>query len=345
MALKILLISHRFYPDIGGIETITEILAYSFFKEEYDVHVLTWSADSTGKAFPYKVIRKPNLLTLFQENAWADVVFENNPCMRLSWPNIIYNRPSFTVLQTWLTVDSKFSLSSRVKTWDLGRKKKVVAISDAVRRKCWKEAIVIGNTYDTSIFKNLPNIQRSEDFVFVGRLVSDKGAILAVKAVHALNVQSTRNGKTSKRFSLTIVGDGPERAYIEGIVANLRLQGLVNFTGALCGDELAKCLNQHKYLLVPSIWEEPFGIVALEGMACGCLPIVSDGGGLPDAVGNAGLTFSRGNVNAMVSCIQKLQDDAELEEQLRNAAKLHLEAHHPNKISQKLLNLIQEALE
>ena len=47
-------------------------------------------------------------------------------------------------------------------------------------------------------------------------------------------------------------------------------------------------LNRHEIMVVPSRWNELFGVVALEGMACGCAMLVSDGGGLPDAVGYAG---------------------------------------------------------
>ena len=49
--------------------------------------------------------------------------------------------------------------------------------------------------------------------------------------------------------------------------------------------DLVNQLNQSEILVVPSLWSEPFGIVALEGLACGCALLASDAGGLPDAVG------------------------------------------------------------
>ena len=54
-------------------------------------------------------------------------------------------------------------------------------------------------------------------------------------------------------------------------------------------------MNRHRVMVVPSIWEEPFGIVALEGLACGCEVVIARSGGLPEATGPFGVTFKRGD--------------------------------------------------
>jgi glycosyltransferase involved in cell wall biosynthesis len=79
-------------------------------------------------------------------------------------------------------------------------------------------------------------------------------------------------------------------------------------------------------------------------MACGCLPVVSDGGGLPDAVGVAGLTFQRGNISDLVNCIQQLNKNTKLENQLRLAAIPHLLAHRTEVIAKKYLDIIEHTL-
>ncbi|WP_018614262.1 glycosyltransferase family 4 protein [Segetibacter koreensis] len=345
MALKILFLTHKFYPDIGGIETISSLLACSFAKKGYDVHLLTWSADPTGKKFPFTVIRKPALQKLFQEHAWADMVFENNLCIRLSWPGLFYKRPTIIGLHTWISqVDGKVGWQDLFKYKWLKRATGVIACSDAVRRRCWPKALVIGNPYQEEIFRVLTDIPRTLDFVFLGRLVSDKGGALAIEAFHRLVCQEDGQKKESNRRILTIIGDGPERGNLQGLVAKLGIKDNVVFTGALGGEELVNCLNQHKFLLVPSIWEEPFGIVALEGMACGCVPIVSNGGGLPDAVGNAGLVFKRGDVDSLVAAIQKINNEPNLEQQLRNAAPAHLKKHKQSIVFEQYLDLLRKAV-
>jgi glycosyltransferase involved in cell wall biosynthesis len=52
----------------------------------------------------------------------------------------------------------------------------------------------------------------------------------------------------------------------------------VDFVGTKTDHELVKLLNTHQIMVVPSLWNEPFGLVALEGVACGCvLSVPSEG--------------------------------------------------------------------
>jgi len=66
---------------------------------------------------------------------------------------------------------------------------------------------------------------------------------------------------------------------------------------------IAETLNKQRFLVVPSRWEEPFGIVALEGLACGCVPIVSRRGGLVEAIGLHGYTFENGDARDLAQVL------------------------------------------
>ncbi|MGA0556481.1 glycosyltransferase family 4 protein [Larkinella sp. VNQ87] len=345
MTLKILFISHKFYPDIGGIEANSEILANAFAKAGHEVRLLTWSMDSKEKKFPFAVIRKPDRRTLFREHARANLVFENNVSLRLAWPNLFFRRPSVIALHTWLSrPDGSMGWQDRLKFLWLQKARRVIAVSNSVRERCWPASLVIENPYQETIFQKYPEIIRSRDFVFLGRLVSDKGADIAIQAFHYLLVMRDQLPGLSPIPSLTIVGDGPEREFLETETARLGLSNHVLFTGSLRDKELVHCLNQHRFMLVPSRWEEPFGMVALEGMACGCIPIVSDGGGLPDAVGKAGLTFRRANVEDLVANIQKILGNPSLEQQLLDAAPYHLSTHRPDVVAHRYLETFKQAI-
>src|SRR5690606_32193842 len=100
--MKILMLSHNFYPFIGGIEVISDALATNFTKEGNEVHLVTWTTAKSKTTFPFTVIRNPGIFKLISEHFWADVVFENNPCLRLSWPSILFNTPTVVSLQTWI---------------------------------------------------------------------------------------------------------------------------------------------------------------------------------------------------------------------------------------------------
>jgi len=79
---------------------------------------------------------------------------------------------------------------------------------------------------------------------------------------------------------LTIIGSGPEEYSLRKLADDIGITGQVSFLGVKRGEESARLLNQHEILVIPSRWEEPFGIVSLEGIACGCVVIGSEGGGL-----------------------------------------------------------------
>jgi glycosyltransferase involved in cell wall biosynthesis len=321
------------------------MLAGSFSQKGHEVRLVTWTKLNAETSFPFVVIRNPSRYRLIKEHLWAEVVFENNPSTRLAWPSFLLNRPMVTALHTWIArSNGTISWLDRIKRKRLAIAKKVVACSNAVRLRCWSKALVIENPYQEDVFRILPEVSKTKDFVFLGRLVSDKGADLAVRAMHKLVTDKTMHSHKNQKLSFTIIGEGPERANLERLVKELKLEKNVVMKGALRGEELVKCLNEHRFLLVPSVWEEPFGMVALEGMACGCVPIVSDGGGLPDAVGKAGLMFARGKLAALVNAMHRILDDKKLEDQLKRAATEHLSFHQKDLIANRYLQVLEEAI-
>jgi glycosyltransferase involved in cell wall biosynthesis len=343
--VKILLLTHSFYPVIGGIESNSEILAHFFVEAGEEVHLLTWCEDATNKPFPFDVIRNPSTLTLLKEFAWAEVVFENNPCMRLGWPNLIFNKPSVIALNTWISrIDGNIGLIDKIKLLWLKKASKIIAVSNAIRLGCFPGATVIPNPYDTNNFKIIDGIDKTINFVFLGRLVSDKGVDMAIRAIKCLLDEGVFGEVKPGEKLLTIIGDGVEKYILEDLTSALDLNNYIDFKGQMRGLPLTECLNRHKYNLIPSTWEEPFGNVVLEGMACGCLPIASDGGGLPDAIGNAGLTFPRGDLKGFVNTLKHLIQNPELEIALRSEINKHLARHYPEEVSRQYLSVLRSCL-
>ena len=341
--MKILFLSYRFYPEIGGIEVNSEILANYFFKFGAEIHMVTTSliSDDDKKVFDYKVIRNPGRIDLVKEFLWADVVFENNPSLNLSWPNLIFNKPHVVAIRTWISrMDGTMALQDKLKLFWLKKANAVIAVSQKIKESSFNKSIVIGNPFRNELFIDYKK-ERNIDFVFLGRLVSDKGADMAIDLLNKLN---TNEKFSNHKFTLTIIGDGPEKSKLEKQADSHNLNNYITFAGMLKGKELVDCLNNHKYLLVPSRWREPFGNVALEGIACGCLPIVSDGGGLTDAVGNAGVVFERNSVDSLFYKTQELLSDPELENQIRSNFGSHLKNHMPAFVAEKYFNVIKSVV-
>jgi glycosyltransferase involved in cell wall biosynthesis len=342
---KILLLTHYFHPHPGGIETVSKLLAEKFSAAGNEVVVATWTKNNYEENLSFTVLRQPSVVSLIKYFLWADVIVENNPCLRLSWPGFIIRKPNIVVLQTWLDHTlKKATVQQKLKKKKLALADKVVAISDAIRKTIWPQAMVIHNPFDDAVF-NLTRAaaNRNCNFVFVGRLVFDKGTEYAISAMQKL-ISSSLEQFTGQKPLLTIIGDGPERKSLEEFVFKLNLNACVRFTGALNSVQIAQELKLHKYLLVPSSWEEPFGIVALEGMACGCIPIVSNSGGLPEAIGDAGIVFEKKNADSLFNTICETENDVLLQEKIKQEAAGHLQLHAAGKIANDYLQLITEIL-
>jgi glycogen(starch) synthase len=330
--VKILLGSHHFSPSTGGIETVSVLLARAFVTAGNEVRVVTQTAGNGD--FPFKVIRRPGIAELFRQVRWCDVFLQNNISLRTLWPLLFVRRPLFIIHQTWITKpDGTVDWQHRLKRFLL-RASTSFAISRAIADRLPVAATVVGNPYDDELFKALPASARTRELIFVGRLVSDKGASLLLDAMELLE----------KKPRLSIVGDGPERANLERQTAELQLQSQVRFAGAQSGESLARLLRQHQLLVVPSLCQEPFGIVALEGIACGCVVVGSAGGGLAEAIGPCGVTFPNGDARALAQSISRLLGDPTECERLRQSAVLHLARFAPRQIASVYLDAMEKAL-
>lgn len=327
--MKILLGSHHFFPSAGGIETVSNLLAREFVALGHDVRVLTQTPGNGD--FPFPVVRRPAALELLREVRWCDVFLQSNISLRTVWPLLFVRRPLFIAHHVWITDrNGKTGWPERLKRFVL-RFATSFAISDAIAESLPVPSIGVGDPYDDKIFKDL-GAARTRELIFVGRLVSDKGAALLLEALKWVTAKPR----------LTVIGDGPERAALEKQASQLQSQ--VEFAGPQQGEQLADSLRQHQILVVPSLWQEPFGIVALEGIACGCVVIGSAGGGLPEAIGPCGVTFPNGDARALGDAITRLLADPAERERLRQNAAVHLARFTPGHVAALYLEAMTKAL-
>jgi glycosyltransferase involved in cell wall biosynthesis len=330
--LKILLGSHFFSPSTGGIETVTALLASEFVARGHEVRVITQSAGTDS--FPFEVVRQPSMSRLLGLVKWCDVFLQNNISLRTLWPLLFIKRPLFITHQTWLgRPGESLSTVDRFKR-QVSRFATNLVISQAVGDGLGQPAITIGNPFDDQVFRNIPEGTTDKDVVFVGRLVSDKGADVLIDALALLRAKGTD-------VSATIVGDGPEREALERRARETALTPSIAFSGSKTDEDLARILNSHRLLVIPSRWPEPFGIVALEGIACGCAVIGSSGGGLPEAIGPCGRTVPNGDSPALAGAIEELLANATEREHFREAAADHLEKFRRATVAEKYLRVME----
>jgi glycosyltransferase involved in cell wall biosynthesis len=182
---------------------------------------------------------------------------------------------------------------------------------------------VIYNGIDAR-FVNLSRCWREEvthkqQLLYVGRLRAEKGILVILKA---LDILVNEQQKTA--IHLNIFGDGDE-VYINELRTYIQekcLAGVVTFHGKVSHDELIGYYDRSHIMLVPSIWQEPFGLVIAEAMARGLPVIASDVGGPSEIIthGVDGLLVSPGDERALALAITRLLEDDDECKQFSEAA-------------------------
>jgi phosphatidyl-myo-inositol alpha-mannosyltransferase len=204
------------------------------------------------------------------------------------------------------------------------RTSRVIAPSDFMAR--WacevlcvpaEEVEVVGNWVDPEFVHYVgtpacddavgPERAAGLSFGVVGRVTAIKGQIDALSAVLA-----AREGGC--RVTLVVVGEGDavyvaelERA-ADADPEALELVGAVNDVPGL--------LRTLDAVIVPSLWDEPFGLAAAEAMACGTPVVAYASGALRDVVGEAGIVVPVGDVAGLRQAIEDIAEDAEMRRRL-----------------------------
>jgi glycosyltransferase involved in cell wall biosynthesis len=212
-----------------------------------------------------------------------------------------------------------------------------ITASRAVAEHVPSPSTVIPNPYLEDVFFLRKEAVREKDLIFLGRLVSDKGADLLLDALARLKAR----GLTPR---LTIVGTGPEEPLLRKQARELDVNDQVDFIGSRTGNDLAEVLNAHRILVAPARWKEPFGIVALEGIACGNVVVGSEGGGLKDAIGPCGITFPNGDVEALTQALADLLTDSTGLATYQERAEGHLRRHTGAEVARAYLRVFEQAV-
>lgn len=332
--MKILLVSHKFAPDVGGIETMSELLANYFVLRGHEVTVVTHTKSEGAPHWPFALLREPSPRQLWRASREAEVVFHNNISLQFAWPQLLLRRPWVIAVRTWVTRNSgRVGVRDRIKRWVLARST-VIAISRGVAADLPPGAIVIPNGYRDDLFRRHSPVPRDpRRLVFVGRLVESKGVQILLEAMREL----------PSDIELEIIGTGPYENVLRQLVTSFHLESRVQFLGQLEGEDLVSALNDRGTMVVPSLWNEPFGIVALEGLAAGCFVIASEGGGLAEAVGPAGVTFPNGDAAALRDRILTVVSDAHLRDRLTASAAPHLRRHSREAMASQYLAVVERA--
>lgn len=154
------------------------------------------------------------------------------------------------------------------------------------------------NGIDRAVFRPLPGVKKARGkVIFVGNVEDGKkGFAYLLKALSLMK----------KKVRLTVVDGGSPHHNITGqLLKKLSIGSTIEFTGKIDVPELVRQYSQSEIAVVPSVYEG-FGFPAGEAMACGVPVISSDGGALPEVVGDAGIVVPSRDAGALAEAIDGL---------------------------------------
>lgn len=163
---------------------------------------------------------------------------------------------------------------------------------------------------DLELFKKY-NIDEEEFIIlYIGKLVSWKGVHILPYAARIL----LSNGY--KKFSFLIAGGGAQMDNLKKVIAEAKIERHFRFTGFIPYMEIYKLYNFSDLFVCPSYptmtWQEQFGMVLVEAMACGKPIVASASGSIPEIIDDAGLTFTPGDFFGLAEKISLFMAKREL---------------------------------
>jgi len=333
--MNILLESRAFYPSVGGLEMMSCGLATAWQDAGHRVRATTITPlNGESELEEIAVDRDPSSAAMRHHVRWADVFVQSGISLRsLHWP-LLSGAPLVIIHHNLLSGGQDTGLRAWLKrrATHLGAN---VAVSGPVAKTVPGPVVRIPNTFRPIYDQPDADDEGRDGLLFVGRLVSVKGADVAIEALrqfHESGVDAT----------LTICGDGPERDALERQVADAELEDAVIFEGWTDPDALAAHYRTAELLLVPSRYE-PFGIAALEAIAGGCPVVAARTGGLPEAVGDCGLLVPPDDPGTLADAVERARR-SDVRQDLRAAMPAHVARHRIDRIATDYLHLLRQVV-
>ncbi len=170
-------------------------------------------------------------------------------------------------------------------------------------RTTWGKLKIVHCGVDPALYRRDKNRIAGKHLLFVGRLAAVKGVPILFQALADVL-------KTHPDVTLTLIGDGPERAGLETEAAQLGLADMVKFSGYQSQDAVAKALAMADIFVLPS-FAEGVPVVLMEAMATGLPVIATAVGGVSELVDHRenGLLVPPGDTAALAQALTRLLDD------------------------------------
>lgn len=173
---------------------------------------------------------------------------------------------------------------------------------------------------------------------YIGRLAQEKGLAELLQAAAMLKNQS---------WQLLLIGSGADEAELKQLAGQLQISDRIVWVPYVKNTEMYRYYAVMDAFVLPSrtteAWKEQFGRVLIESMLCGTPVIGSSSGEIPLVIADAGLVFPEGDAAVLADRIERLMNEPELRERLRDKGRDRVLAHYTwEKVAQATANIIRE---
>lgn len=293
----------RYY---GGVERIVDLLVRGLVRQGHDVTLFAHPASCSGcrliplpgrsSGSPFDTARNAAMLARYAVTQAFDVVHSFSRLQYLL-PLLPLRIPKLMTYQRAITRRSVV-LGDRLAHGTLH----FAAISRYLMRP----------VSDIGTWHLVPNCASPQRYQFRGEVGDDApllflGRIEAIKGAHLAIEVARRAGAR-----LCIAGNVPagQSQYFETRIKPFINGRNVSYEGPVDDDRKNSLLGQARALLMPVVWDEPFGIVMVEAMACGTPVIGLDRGAVPEVVEDGVSGFVRRDADGLIEAVGRLGEIA-----------------------------------
>lgn len=353
--MKLLLYSHFFAPSIGGVETLVLSLARGLAGlrtsgggAEFEITLITQTPHDgfDDERLPFRVVRRPSLIHLWDSIRASDVVHVAGPALApvffglLARKSVVVEHHGFQTIcpngqlliepaetpcpghfmagrhRECLRCNSSQGWLASCKLWMLTFVRRFLCrrVSSNITPTAWLGGLLQlpRNVAIPHGLENIALVPATNRKASHPPVVTFQGRLVTTKGVGILMEAARILAEQNRTFELLIVGEGPARASLERMAQAAPLANRVRFAGRLAGAELNAALADASVVVVPSLGGEVFGLVVAENMLRGLPVITSDLGAFVEVLGDGGLTFRTGDAAELALEIARILDDPAL---------------------------------
>ena len=326
--MRVLWWTHDFWPSIGGAEVIGAQLARGLQDRGHELAVVTQAGDGLAERDSYfgiPVARFPYYAALEKRDPGAIARLQRDlrDHVRAFGPDLVHLHtlayPAFFCARAIAGMATPLLLTRHdLFPWNpeagalaphlMKRTDWVACCSSAVlediRRRfpeVTPRSSAILNGLPPPALPFLPAPAGPPRLLCVGRLTEQKGFGLAIEALPRIRARFPE-------VRLVIAGEGPAASALKAETRRFGVAGAVEFAGWIAPAGVPAAIRNATVVLVPSVADEAFGLVALQAAQMGRPVVASRTGGLPEVVedGETGVLFGPGDAAGLAEAVMML---------------------------------------